>query len=96
MSIQTTHDKLNAKLEEHKTQLKSLKDKLNNSSDSLKADLEPEIDNIEKMLINIKKHISQLGEAAEDEWEIVDSKFKGCWKGISHAIKSAVSKSLMP
>lgn len=89
----TPHEKLDEKLDGYKTQLIHLKDMLDKSSESLKSDLEADINDIEKMLKNVKKHMSQLGYVAEDEWHVVESNFKGCWNDISRSIKNAVYKS---
>lgn len=93
MSTLTPHEQLDKQLEKYKKQLDELKGKLNASSALLKSDLEADIDEIEKMLANVRKHISHLGEIADDEWHEVESRFKNCWTDLSSAIKNAASKS---
>jgi uncharacterized protein YPO0396 len=89
------HEKLDAQLEEYKTQLVNLKAKLNTSSNYFKSDIEAEVNDIEKMLANVKQHINKLGNVTENEWQAVELQFKGCWNGLAAAINDVVNKSFI-
>lgn len=93
MSKVNPHDKIESKLDEFKTELVKLQNRLEDAPDTLKADLKADINYIETMLIDLKKQISQLKDMTLDKWDEVEDDFKHAYCNISKAIKNAFSKT---